>query len=178
MGAEEPALDTHPESDARPAPRIPAWAMRRALALGLLVLVGLRLAAVYTVGANWDEFALLDRADATHESGVFHSGGRPGLAVLVLLPFVRACDDEIEVIRHARLLWLGLTLAFLAGVGVLVAQLQADPRRRWGDAGLAVALLALVPAFLEWSIQVRSDQVALAAGVWGGAASICWNASK
>jgi hypothetical protein len=33
-----------------------------------------------------------------------------------------------------------------------------------------VGLLALVPAFLEWSIQIRSDQLALAFGVWGGVA--------
>jgi hypothetical protein len=33
-----------------------------------------------------------------------------------------------------------------------------------------VALLGLLPVFLEWSLQVRTDQLALAGGVWGGAA--------
>jgi hypothetical protein len=136
----------------------------------VLVLLAARLGAVFTTGANWDEFALLDRADATLESGIFESGGRPGLAVVMLLPFVAECVDEIQVIRNARLLWLGVTLLFLTGVGVLVAQLQRDPRRRLLDATVAVGLLALVPAFLEWSIQVRSDQLALASGVWGGVA--------
>ncbi len=143
---------------------------RWALGMLALVFVATRVAAIFTVSLNWDEFALLDGAVRTAETGVLHSGGRPGLATIALLPWVSGCDDEIQVIRHARLLWLAITLAFLAGLGALLAQLQPDPQRRWGDAALGVALLACVPAFLEWSIQIRSDQIALAAGVWGGAA--------
>jgi hypothetical protein len=138
------------------------------VAAGLLI--ASRLASIATVAANWDELALLHRADRTLESGVFESGGRPGLAVLLLLPFVAGCSDEIEVVRQARVLWLLLTLAYLGGVAAWVAQLQRDPQRRAGDAAWALALLAAVPAFLEWSIQVRSDQLALAFGAWGGAA--------
>jgi hypothetical protein len=132
--------------------------------------VALHANAVFTVAINWDEFALLKAADITAETGALQAGGRPGLAVILLLPFVEGCDDEIQSIRGARLLWLGITFAFLAGLAALLAQLQRDPRRRWGDAVLGVALLACVPAFLEWSIQVRSDQIALAGGAWGGAA--------
>jgi hypothetical protein len=134
------------------------------------LLVASRVVAVFTVGANWDEFALLDRADETLESGQLKTGGRPGLSVLLLLPFVAECENEIEVIRRARLLWLVVTLGFVAGLAALLFQLQPDRRRRWGDAALGVGLLALVPEVLEWSVQVRSDQLALAGGVWGGAA--------
>jgi hypothetical protein len=154
------------------SPKRPPARRARLLLPGLLLaaIVASQAISVFTVPANWDEFALLHRADQTAETNAFHSGGRPGLAVLALLPFVADCDNEIDVIRRARLLWLLLTLAYLGGVAVLVAELQPDPARRWADAAWAVALLALVPAFLEWSLQVRSDQIALAGGAWGGAA--------
>jgi hypothetical protein len=100
---------------------------------------------------------------------VLHTGARPGLAVALLLPLVRACEDEIRVIREARVLWLGITALALAGLGAWLAQLEPDPARRRRTALLGVALLALVPAFLETSLQVRTDQLALAGGAWGGA---------
>lgn len=149
---------------------IPRRWRRWGLVMLAAAFVTARVAAIYTVAVNWDEFSLLNGADRTAETGVLHSGGRPGLAMIALLPFVAGCDDEIQAVRHARILWLVITLAFLAGLGVLLAQIQPDPTRRWGDAALGVALLACVPAFLEWSLQVRSDQIALAAGVWGGVA--------
>jgi hypothetical protein len=152
------------------ARRAPRHLRRWLLAALLLAAVALRASAVFTVAINWDEFALLKAADITAESGTLEAAGHPGLAVILLLPFVGGCDDEVQVIRRARLLWLGISFAFLAGLAALLAQLQSDPRRRWGDAVLGVALLACVPAFLEWSIQVRSDQIALASGAWGGAA--------
>jgi hypothetical protein len=129
-----------------------------------------RIVAVFTVAANWDEFALLDRAAITAESGELRGGGRPGLATLILVPFTAGCADEIVTLRQARLLWAGVTLCFLAGLGVLLGQACANSKRRRADAWLGVGLLALVPAFLEWSIQVRTDQLALAFGVWGGVA--------
>ncbi len=141
-----------------------------ALLLLAVALVATRLVSVFTVAANWDEFGLLHRADLSAETGVLHGGGRPGLAVLLLLPFVADCTDEIQVVRQARLLWLAVTLVYLGGVAALAAGMQPDPTRRRGDALFAVALLSLVPAFLEWSLQVRTDQLALAGGAWGGAA--------
>jgi hypothetical protein len=140
------------------------------LAAAVAAILALRLAAVFTVAVNWDEFALLNNARLTVETGVLQAGGRPGLGIVVLLPLVDGCDDEIAVARQARCLWLAFTLALLAGLGALIAQLQEDPRRRLGDALLGIGLLAAVPAFLEWSLQVRSDQLALAAGLWGGVA--------
>jgi hypothetical protein len=144
----------------------------RAWALGLAVaaFAAFRIAAVYSAAGNWDEFGLFENTSITHETGTLTGGGRPGLAQLVVLPLVAGCDDEIEVLQRARLLWVFITLAFLIGVGVLAGQLQPDRDRRAADALLAIGLLALVPAFLEWSIQVRTDQIALAGGVWGGVA--------
>jgi hypothetical protein len=140
------------------------------LTMGIAVLLGIRVAAVFTVAVNWDEFALFNNARLTAETGQLQAGGRPGLASVLLLPFVADCNDEIDVIRRARVLWLAFTFALLVGFAALIAQLQPDPRRRLGDALLGVALLAAVPAFLEWSLQVRTDQIALAAGLWGGVA--------
>ncbi len=143
---------------------------RWALGLVLAAFAALRIAAVYNVAGNWDEFGLFENASISHETGVLNGGGRPGLAQLVVLPLVAGCDDEIEVLQRARLLWIFITLAFLIGVGVLAGQLQPDRSRRFGDALLAIALVALVPAFLESSLQVRTDQIALAGGIWGGVA--------
>jgi hypothetical protein len=146
-----------------------AW-QTGALALLLAIYAATRIAAVFSVAANWDEFALLDRAAATAESGVLEGGGRPGLATLILVPFVEDCGDEIAALRAARLLWAGVTLCFLLGLATLLGRSCAASTQRRHDVWLGVALLAFVPAFLEWSVQVRSDQLALACGVWGAVA--------
>jgi hypothetical protein len=143
---------------------------RIGLTVAVLVGVTLRICAAYSVAGNWDEFGLFEGASKTAETGILRSGGRPGLAQLLVLPLVADCTDEISVVRTARLIWVFFTLAYLTGIGVLIAQLQSDPKRRIGDALLGVGLLCFVPAFLEWSIQVRTDQLALAGGVWGGIA--------
>jgi hypothetical protein len=148
--------------------RVAGVGRRAGWTIGLLAGLALlaQVAAVFRTNVHWDEFAQLHLADMTLASGTFESGGRPGLATLLLLPFVAGCDDEIAVVRRARLLWVLFTAAFLAGVWVWTAQLGGG----WRDAALAVALLALVPAFLDASVQVRTDQIALAGGAWGGAA--------
>jgi hypothetical protein len=140
------------------------------IALLLLAYVALRVAAVYRVAFNWDELVLFQSVVHSVRDGIFRSGGRPGLAQLVLLPWLSACQDEIASGRAARLLWLGVSLAYLGGIAALLAELTRGSARRLHDVLLGVALLALVPAFLEWSIQVRTDQLALAGGVWGAAA--------
>lgn len=155
-----------PRTPSAPVSTKALWA---AVAAGGLALA-LRVAAVFRVAGNWDEFGLFEAASKTAESGVLVSGGRPGLAQLLVLPLVSACTAEIEVLQTARLAWVGFTFAYLAGVGVALAQLQTDPGRKLGDALLGIALLALVPAFVEWSVQVRTDQIALAGAAWGGVA--------
>jgi hypothetical protein len=139
-----------------------------AVAAGVGLFVASRALAIATTAFNWDEFALLDRVARTARTGIPETGGRPGLVEWLLVPIVSACSDEIATARHARWLWLGVTLCLLAGLYALLCELLRDRKQRRHDALFGVALLALVPAFLEWSLQVRTDQLALAGGVWGG----------
>ncbi|MFQ5415603.1 MAG: hypothetical protein ACE5FL_01015 [Myxococcota bacterium] len=164
MSAQARKQSDAPREGRRPALRVALWT-------GLVALyVASRIAAGFTVAANWDEFALLDRAATSARTGVLGGGGRPGLATLVLMPFAADCQDEIAAVRQARMLWVGFTLCFLAGLGALLRQVCAHSKHTTSDAWLGVGLLALVPAFLEWSLQVRTDQLALAFGLWGGVA--------
>ena len=156
-----------PEHNWGPMPR---WFVAAVLAIGAWFL-GAHLVHVFTESVNWDEFALLARADRTLRFGEVVGDGRPGLVSIVLIAFVRECVDSVQTVVHARLLWAGITLLYLGAVYCLV--------RRWfvyagrADEGkvqglLAVVLLAFLPAFVTWSVQVRTDQAALAASVWGG----------
>ena len=161
--------NAEPDTTAAGSPRP---LLRICAALLLMGLVLSRVGAVYTESVNWDEFGLLENAAQTAASGQLHAGGRPGLAVLLVLPLVNQCGDEIAAVHGARLLWLVITGLMLLGLAKLASQMAGSLslwERRY-DALLALALLALVPTFLEWSIQVRSDQIALAAGLWGGVA--------
>jgi len=163
-------VDAHPESsaEARLGPLLAPRA-RRALVIALLLLaLAARLAAVFRANVSWDEFALLHLADATVATGELYSAARPGLAVWLLVPLVRDCADEIAVIREARLLWTGITALFLVGLGLWIGALEPDRARSRGAGLLGVALLGLVPAFLATSLQVRTDQIALAGGAFGG----------
>jgi hypothetical protein len=157
-------------------PETPAIATSRNARLGawlasaaVLLFFGLQALGIQRGGIHWDEFAMLHLADLTHASGQLESGGRPGLAVALLLPLVAQCVDEIAVIHAARLLWLGITASFLVGVFVWLSELGRGRRGRCWDAAFGVALLALPPAFLDSSLEVRTDQLALAGGAWGGA---------
>ena len=143
---------------------------RAALLCALALVLLTRIATIYTDNVNWDEFGLLHLASWSAQSGVLHGGGRPGLAVVALLPILGDCENEMDVIHRARLVWLVFTLGLLAGLAAIVVQLRRESPTRWREAGLAVALLAMVPAFLQWSVEVRTDQLALAGGLWGGAA--------
>ena len=141
-----------------------------ALAGALLGFAALRVATVFSTAFNWDEFALFHDVALTAQSGELRSAGHPGLPQVALLPLVRDCADEISVGRTARLAWLALTWGYLAGVFALLLQLLPADRHRAHDAALGTALLGLLPVFLEWSIQVRTDQVALLGGTWGAVA--------
>jgi hypothetical protein len=144
--------------------------IRALLALAILAWVALRVASIFTVAFNWDEFVLLDRTARQAADGFVRGGGHGGLSELLLAPLVAGCEDEIAVARGARAAWLFLTIAYLAGVAAVIGQLLKGRPGRAHDTALGVALLALLPVFLEWSLQVRTDHLALAAGAWGGAA--------
>jgi MFS family permease len=147
-------------------------ATRWAIAAALLLFAALRLHAVHQVAFNWDEFAVLNDVARTAEEGVLHSGGHAGLPQAALVPLVAGCTDEIDVGRDARIAWLLLTWVGLAGVFALLVQLLPPGTHRIHDAALGTALLGLAPVFLEWSLQVRTDQVAFAGGAWGAAALV------
>ncbi len=149
---------------------MPRWA---GLAIVLLAtwLLTTHFLHVFSEAINWDEFALLDRADRTLRLGEIVGGGRPGLVPIMLMPFVKDCIDSVQTVVSARIMWMFLTLAYLAGVYALVRRWHLHSRRPetgHAQALLAVVLLAFLPAFVTWSVQVRTDQVALAAAVWGG----------
>lgn len=147
-------------------PRMRSW---------LLVLVAaaygaLHIAAVFTESVNWDEFALLYRAEKAARVGVIDGGGRPGLGVVALIPFVDGCTSTTTVVHMTRLVWAAVTLSLLAGVFFFVLRATRRTPHRWQAAVLATALIALVPVFMRWSLQVRTDQPAVAACLWAGVA--------
>lgn len=163
---------TNATPTARPAllPRMPWWVVPV-----LLVLAGWFLTThylhVYSELINWDEFAILERAERTLRFGKVIGDGRPGLITIVLMPFVKGCIDATRSVVEARLLWQVFTVLYLAGVYALVRRWFAHagrPQEGHVQGLLAVALLVFLPAFVVWSVQVRTDQAALAATVWAG----------
>jgi hypothetical protein len=126
---------------------------------------------IFSENINWDEFAMLERADRSVRFGTVVGDGRAGLGTIVLMPFVKGCIDAARSVVEARQLWMVVTVAYLIGVYCLVRRWfvhvgRADEGRAQGL--IAVALLTFLPAFVVWSVQVRTDQAALAAIVWGG----------
>ncbi len=156
---------TNPTPTLRPAllPRMPWW-----VAGVLLLVAGWFLTThylhVFSEVINWDEFAILERAERSVRFGKVIGDGRPGLITIVLMPFVKGCIDATRSVVEARLLWQGITVAYLFGVYCLVRRWFAHagrPQEGNAPALLAVALLAFLPAFVVWSVQVRTDQGAM-----------------
>ena len=126
---------------------------------------------VFSEAINWDEFALLDRASRTYRFGEIVGGGRPGLVSIGLIPFVSDCLDSARSVVNARLFWQAITLSYLLGTYLLVRrwfQRAGRPEEGRLEGVLAAALLGFIPAFVTWSVQVRTDQPALAAATWAG----------
>lgn len=142
----------------------------RVFVAAALAWVAAQALAAFTESVNWDEFALLHRVEAFVRTGQLQGGGRPGLVELVLAPFVEGCRDAVSALRQARLLWLGITAAYLAAAFVLVRRLLRSLASPTHAAWLGVALLALVPVFQRWSLQVRTDQPAQMLALWGAVA--------
>ena len=130
----------------------------------------LRLIAVFTERVHWDEFVLLYRADATIRTGELVAGGRPGLGTLLLTSFAEGCRNAVDALVRARLLWTAMVAASVLAFGLLLnAVLPMSPYRRLAVA-TGVGLWVLAPAFVLYSIQVRTDQPAILFGLFGGLA--------
>lgn len=143
---------------------------RRAALLGGGLWLLLHLVWVFRTEVNWDEFALLARAHDSLVEGRLIAGGRPGLATLLLLPVVDGCRDAVSAALTARLLWTPFVAVILLGLWGFLGGLFRSRSTRWRDSLWGVSLIALTPAFLHYSLQVRSDQPAIAFGLLGGMA--------
>jgi hypothetical protein len=149
---------------------VPQWAMALLVIVASWFLTTHNL-HVYSEVVNWDEFAVLERAERSLRFGQIIDDGRPGLVSVILMPFVRECMDANWRVVNARIFWQLFTLTYLIGVYYLVRQWFHFCGRR--DDGtpqglLAVALLAFLPAFVVRSVQMRTDQVMLAFTTWAG----------
>lgn len=146
------------------------FAMRRRwVAAGAIgVVVGAHLLAIGREAVNWDEFAIFWRAAALLRTGQLLGGGRPGVAEILLVPFVRGCTDSLAAVLRARWLWSAFTFAAAAAFYGILSRMRAGRSGRAAGALLGVGLWALVPAVMRWSIQVRTDQGMLAFGLAGG----------
>ncbi|MGD8495478.1 MAG: hypothetical protein PVF05_04755 [Gemmatimonadales bacterium] len=143
---------------------------RRAALLGVGLWLLLHLVWIFRTEVNWDEFALLARAHDSLVEGRLIAGGRPGLATLLLLPIVDGCRDAVSAALTARLVWTAFVAAILLGLWGFLGGLFRSRSTRWRDSLWGVSLIALTPAFLHYSLQVRSDQPAIAFGLLGGMA--------
>lgn len=135
---------------------------------------GLWLAAhvfwIFRTEINWDEFALLARAHDSLVQGRLLGGGRPGLSTLLLMPIVEGCANAVTTVIRARLVWTLSVAGILLGLWFALMRLFHGRETRMRDALWGVALLALTPAFIHYSLQVRTDQPAIALGLLGGVA--------
>ncbi len=130
------------------------------------------IAAIWTESVNWDEFILLYRAEKAARTGVLDSGGRPGLVVVLLAPFVDGCSSAMSTVQAMRIVWAFITLALFAGVFELARRAAWSAPRPWEAAALGTTAFALVPVVLRWSVQVRTDQLAICLALWGGVAAL------
>ncbi len=144
-------------------------------ALALLFCVGLALNYFVVAtheNVNWDEFALLLRGAITLDTGVLNGGGRPGLGTVLTMPFVADCANSVSAALAMRWLWGVFSLGAVAAFIVLLRQLLGQRRNVFArrsathDALLGAALLTLIPLWLRWSVQIRTDQGALFFGLW------------
>ena len=137
--------------------------------VAVLVLAAVaRVLAVFTENVNWDEMALLERGDNLLRTGVLSGGGRPGLATLVVAPFAEGCRNAVDALVQARVLWTGFVAAAALAFGLLLRGVLPETRTRTLAVLTGVALWVLAPAFLRYSVHVRTDQLAILGGLWGG----------
>ncbi len=159
--------------DGAPFERPLLWAI---LALGLAVGAA-RVYGIFTENVNWDEFFLLQRAEVLARTGELRGSGRPGLANYVLAPFAEGCRNAVDALVSARVLWTAFVAGSIAAFWILLrAALSRGDHRRLAVA-TGVGLWVLSPAFLRYSVQVRTDQLAVLGGLWGGVLLV-WSARR
>jgi len=147
----------------------------RSLVIGVVcaavaAILAMRIRAIFSLNVNWDEFALLQRAILTEESGRIVGGGRPGLATLVLLPFAAECANAVDAIVRARMLWTVMVLASVGAFWLILREIVPESKYRGLAIGLGLSVWAIAPVFLRTSTQVRTDQPAVLFGLLGGLA--------
>lgn len=152
------------------SPRMSARAAWIVLAVVGAAFVAHHIALIFHDRINWDEFLLLQRAEVAVKLGRIEGGGRPGLGVIALIPFVSGCSDPIDTINVVRLVWSVFTFALLAGTFALLQRAGRPSTHATPAAALGTACVAFVPVFVHWSVQVRTDQPAVACALWGGVA--------
>lgn len=153
--------------------RFPKLSFRAWLAIVFCVIFSAHhVLALFTESINWDEFGVLRRAQTAAQTGYLQPGGRPGLGVLILMPFVDGCEDAMANSRLCRVVWLIFSLGYPAALFVLLRRFLSDVRGTTRGAGwdafTAVPLLVLVPLWLRWSLQIRTDQPASFWVLWAG----------
>ena len=127
-----------------------------------------RVAAIFTENVNWDEMALLERAEALVRTGELSGGGRPGLATLVLAPFAEGCRNAVDAVVRARGLWTMFVGGAIVAFWLLLRGVIPETRMRFLAVTTGVGLWVLAPAFLRYSVQVRTDQIAILGALFGG----------
>ncbi len=155
-------------------PGVPEPLPNRSGRIGLLLFFGVvalgRVVGVFTENVNWDELALLARADALVRTGLIQGGGRPGLVTAALAPIAAVCTDAVQGVVTARHFWSVMTLAMAGALWALVHAALPPSRTRWIAATTALGVWVLSPDFLRYSVQVRTDQPAILLALLAGLA--------
>jgi hypothetical protein len=149
--------------------RLRLWG--RASFVALILVVGtIRAVAVFTESVNWDEFALLQRAEILASTGVMQGGGRPGLVNLLLAPLAENCRNAVTTLVQARHFWTVMVFASAVAFWLMLWRVLPASRTRWTAVATGLGLWVLAAHFLRFSVQVRTDQPAVLMGLWGGVA--------
>jgi hypothetical protein len=99
-------------------------------------------------------------------------GGRPGLGTLILIPFADGCRNAIDALVQARVLWTAMVVASAVAFWLLLRSVLPPSPHRAVALATGLGLWVLAPAFVRFSIQIRTDQPAILFGLLGGLALI------
>lgn len=141
---------------------------RSSLIAFFLLVAAVRALAVFHANVNWDETALLQRAESLIRTGVLEGGGRPGLVTLALAPFAEACTNAVVTLVQIRHFWTAMVFASAVAFCLLFRSVLPRGRTRWVAIATGLGLWVLAPNFLRFSVEVRTDQPAILLGLWAG----------